>query len=185
MYTCRECERPINQATELCPYCGADLTAGAEPSGQETPKKRNLVIVLLRWGVLLGAIWAFLWYVLPESGDPRARAEQRALELLLETRTALVTYADAQGGGFPASLDALPRESAAGVRQAAQRALGEGYRIEYAAGSLNPAGHVTSFSLRARAGNFGYRNFFTDQTGVIRATRENRNATADDPPIPD
>ena len=27
MYTCRECENEINQATELCLHCGADLTA--------------------------------------------------------------------------------------------------------------------------------------------------------------
>ena len=182
MYTCRKCERPINQATELCPYCGADLTAEALP-GEEPPKKRSLVRTLLQWGILLGAMWGFLWFVLPQGGDPKARAETRALELLRETRVALTAYADAQGGIFPPSLDALPRESAAAVRQAAQRALAEGYRIEYTPGALNSEGRVASFSLRARAGNFGYRNFFTDQTGVVRGTAENRPATADDPEI--
>ena len=39
MYTCRECERPINQATEICPYCGADLT---EPIGLESRPKSAL-----------------------------------------------------------------------------------------------------------------------------------------------
>src|SRR6202790_5722447 len=27
MYSGRECENEINQATELCPHCGADLTS--------------------------------------------------------------------------------------------------------------------------------------------------------------
>ena len=27
MYICRECENEINQGTEICPHCGADLTA--------------------------------------------------------------------------------------------------------------------------------------------------------------
>lgn len=182
MYTCRECERPINQATELCPYCGADLTPDAQPAA-EAPGKRSVVRTLLQWGVLLAAMWGFLWFVLPQSGDPKARAEARAIELLRETRAALTAYADAQGGVYPPSLEALPRESAAAVRQAAQRALGEGYRIEYTPGALNSEGRVASFSLRARAGNFGYRNFFTDQSGVVRATGENRPATGDDPQI--
>ena len=29
MYTCRECERELNQATEVCPYCGTDLSSEA------------------------------------------------------------------------------------------------------------------------------------------------------------
>lgn len=184
MYTCRECERPVNQATELCPYCGADLTVEPEQTGaEESTKKRNLFVVLLRWSVLLAAIWVFLWYVLPESGDQRVRAETRALELLQEVRTALTAYAEARGGSFPSSLDALPPEPAAAVLQAAQRALGEGYRVDYSPGASNPDGRVTNFALRARTGHYGYRNFFTDQTGVVRATRENRSATAEDPPI--
>lgn len=181
MYTCRECERPVNQSTELCPYCGADLTEqAAEP--EKPAKKRSFVGILLRWGVIIAAMWLFLWYVLPESGDTTARAETRAVELLKEVRTVVVSYSEAQGS-YPPSLDALPRESAVAVRQAAQRALGEGYRLSYTSGEANPDERVTTFTLQARAGNYGYRNFFADQTGVIRATRENRPATADDPPI--
>ena len=181
MYTCRECERPVNQSTELCPYCGADLTEqGAEP---EAPaKKRSFLGILLRWGVIVGAMWFFLWYVLPESGDTTARAELRAVELLREVQPALAEYSESRGS-YPPSLDALSRESAIAVRQAAQRALGEGYRLSYTPGEPNPDGRVTTFTLQARAGNYGFRNFFADQTGVIRATRENRPATADDPPI--
>ena len=41
---------------------------------------------------------------------------------------------------------------------------------------------IHSYSLEARAGNYGYRNFYTDATGVVRATSENRPATSIDPP---
>jgi hypothetical protein len=37
--------------------------------------------------------------------------------------------------------------------------------------------------LVARAGNFGYLNFYVDQTGVTRATSEDRAATAQDAPL--
>lgn len=181
MYTCRECERPVNQATEVCPYCGADLTASVE--AEDTAKKRRPLGAVVRWGVLLAAIWGFLWFVLPERrGDTTAQAEAQAIELLRLAQTALAAHADAQGS-FPPSLDQLPAESAAAVREAAQRALRDRYDLVYAPGPAGPDGRVSSFALRARAGHYGYRNFFVDQTGVVRATRENRAATADDPPI--
>jgi hypothetical protein len=37
--------------------------------------------------------------------------------------------------------------------------------------------------LTARAGNFGYLNFYTDESGVLRFTVENRAATVQDPPV--
>jgi hypothetical protein len=181
MYTCRECEHPVNTATEVCPYCGADLTL--EPVEEKPAKKKSFWVRLVPYGILLGAMWGFLWWVLPESGDPQPRAEARAVEVMRAAHAALSAYADAQGGTFPASLDALPGESAANLRQAAQRAQGEGYRIEYTPGAANADGRVTSFSLRARAGHFGFRNYYADQSEVIRATRDNRAASADDPPI--
>lgn len=182
MYTCRECERPVNQATELCPYCGADLTIPAEAQDSQK-RKPNPLGMVLRWGVLLAALWGFLWFILPERrGDTTAQAEARAIEMLREAHISLTVYAQAQGG-FPASLEGLPPENAAGIRKAAQRALSEGYDFLYTPGQSGSEGRVDSFALRAQAGHFGYRNFYLDQTGVTRATRENRPATADDPPI--
>ena len=46
-----------------------------------------------------------------------------------------------------------------------------------------PGGRVHNFVLLARPGNYGYRNFYLDETGVLRATQENRPATAQDPPL--
>src|SRR5579864_9813063 len=55
MYTCRECENEINQATELCPHCGADLTEATDGVAPLRPKPTTGKI-LLRWGVLLGVL---------------------------------------------------------------------------------------------------------------------------------
>jgi hypothetical protein len=184
MYQCRECEHEINQATEICPHCGTDLTLDAQPAA-EPARKRSLAATLIQYGVLLAAIWGFLWFVLPErrSSEARAVAEAQAIAALQETARALAAYAAAQGEVYPGSLDALPQESAVAVREAARAAQREGYRLEYAVRAGGEDQAARHFTLLARPSRYGYRNFFLDETGVIRATRENRPATAQDPPI--
>src|ERR1700692_6151 len=109
MYVCRECENEINQATELCPHCGADLTAPIP--GAETPRaKPGLGKILLRWGVLLGvllaAIWSFLWFVVsPRTGNVALEAETQAVQSMDEVHSALASYAQAQGGIYPETLE--------------------------------------------------------------------------------
>jgi len=182
MYTCRECENEINQATELCPHCGADLTEtnpGAEPAGP----KPGIGKILLRWGVLLGvllaAIWSFLWFVVPErQGNPTAQAEARAAESLREVRAALVDFASAQGGAYPHQFEVVGER----VRLAAQLAQSVNYQLQYTPGPVDADGTIRTFSLQARAGNYGFRNFFLDDTGILRATKESRAATSEDPP---
>src|SRR3972149_1784688 len=78
-YHGRECERPINQASEICPYCGADLTVEFGESSEAGPKP-TLAKILLRWSLVLvpipAGLWGFLWFILPEQrGDMSARAE--------------------------------------------------------------------------------------------------------------
>lgn len=184
MYTCRECEHVINQATELCPYCGTDLTAPTGGELEEPVGKKSLASILFRWVMLLvaltGMLWAFLWYVLPEKkSDSAQQAETQAVQALRELREALADYAAAQGGSFPASLEQLGETP----RGSAQKALSRGYLLHYTPGPAGRDGVIHTYSVLARAGNYGYRNFYTDETGVFRATRENRAATAQDPPM--
>lgn len=182
MYTCRECENEINQATELCPHCGADLTASL--LGVEAREaKPSLGKILIRWGVLLGvllaAIWSFLWFVVPErQGDPTAQAEARAAESLREVRAALVDFASAQGGAYPRQFEGVGER----VRLAAQLAQSVNYQVQYSPGPVDADGMIRTFALQARAGNYGFRNFYLDDTGILRATRESRAATSEDPP---
>lgn len=189
MYTCRECDREINQATELCPYCGADLTvptaAESAADGSGHRHKPRLAAALARWGFLLGAMLLFVWFILllpgpvPHSGrDAGRQAEARALEALGEVQAVLANYAAVRGGAFPPNLESLGEP----VRRPAQQAQSEGYRLGYQP-EADADGVVRRYALLARAGHYGYRNFYTDQTGIIRATRENRSATAHDPPL--
>ena len=180
MYTCRECEAEINQATEICPHCGADLTESI-PGIEDPEPKPPIGKSLLRWGALLGvllaAIWSFLWFVVPErQGDPKTQAEARAAESLREARAALVDYASAQGGTYPRQFETLGER----VRTAAQLAQSVNYQIQYTPGEAAADGAIRTFVLQARAGNYGFRSFYLDDTGLLRATRENRAATAQD-----
>jgi hypothetical protein len=184
MYNCRECEAEVNQATEICPHCGADLT-GAAPGSEEVPKPPpSLKKILLRWGillgVLLGALWSFLWFIVPERhGNPTAQAESRAVESLREVGTSLMEYAGSQNGAYPPLFESLDERA----RNAAQLARSVNYQIQYMPGPVEADGIIHGYNLQARAGNYGFRSFFTDETGIVRATRENRAATGQDPPL--
>lgn len=182
MVTCPGCDNEINQATEVCPHCGADLTLGLGESARR--KKPSLAKILLRWGVLIGvllaAIWSFLWFVVsPRTGNVELEAETQAVQSIDDVHAALVDYAQAQGGVYPETLEVL----GPAVRLAAQRAQSEGYQLQYAAGPAGADGALRNYSLEARAGNYSYRSFYSDASGVVRATRENRDANSADPPI--
>jgi hypothetical protein len=186
MYTCRQCERPINQASELCPYCGDDLTVPVEEEAASKPAAMGRKAVIRRWvlwGVIVAGMWLFLWFVLPERpGAATSEAEQRAVEGLREVASALAEF-QTSSGRFPDSLDALTGESLIRARAAAQRAQAMGYRLEYTPGPREPDGTVRTYVMLARPGNFGYRNFYAGERGTIHWTRENRPATAQDKPI--
>jgi hypothetical protein len=182
MYICRECETEINQATEICPHCGADLTSPA--LGEEAPPaKPSLQKILLRWGILLGillaAMWSFLWFVVPaRQGNPTVQAEDRAVQALREVSAALSEYSSSEAGSYPRLFEALgPR-----ARAAAQLSQSVNYQLQYTPGPVQADGKIHTYALQARAGNYGFRSFYTDESGVLRATRENRAATAQDPP---
>jgi hypothetical protein len=181
MHKCRECEEEINQATEVCPHCGADLTV---PLVDEPASKPSLGKILLRWGILLGillgAMWSFVWFVVsPRTGRVALQAETQAVQALRELQSSLFSYSQAQGGRYPASLEALGVDA----RRAAQMAQSEGYVLQYSAGPEGADGTSRSYVLHARAGNYGFRNFYTDSSGVIRFTAENREATPSDPAL--
>jgi hypothetical protein len=182
MYTCRECETEINQATEICPHCGADLTS-LSFAAEAPPAKPSLRNILIRWSVLLGvllaAIWSFLWFVLPErQGNPTSAAENRAVQALREIRAALTDYALAEGGAYPRQFEALGER----IHAAAQLSQSVSYQVQYTPGPVEADGRIRTYALQSRAGNYGFRSFYTDESGILRATRENRAATGQDPP---
>jgi hypothetical protein len=184
MYTCRDCERPINQASEVCPYCGADLTVPLESEAEPTPAQRRKALIRrgVLWGAIVAGVWAFLWYVLPQRpGDAMQEAERRAVEALQLVSKALVEH-QAAAGKLPDTLEALSGPSFAEARAAAQRAQAMGYRVEYAPGP-EESGVIRTYVLLARPNHFGYRNFWANERGSIRWTQENRPATGQDQPL--
>ena len=178
MFLCRECDQEINQASELCPYCGADLTTVPEEAA--LPKKKpSLVKALILWGTAIGFLWLMVWVALPlRMMNPMLQSENNALEAMANVRAALASYNQA-AATFPGSLEPLGNPA----RAAAQYAQGAGYQLQYTPGQAGADGRVHNYVLLAQPGNYGYRNFFSDETGIVRATREDRAATSLDPPI--
>ncbi len=122
----------------------------------------------------------FLWFIVPErQGNPTIQAEDRALAALTEVHTALGDYAAVQNGVYPRDFASLDQR----VRAAAQLAQSSNYQLQYTPGPVEADGSIRSYTLQANAGNFGFRNFCSDETGIVHATRENRPATTQDPPI--
>ncbi|HEV2352246.1 MAG TPA: hypothetical protein VG028_20625 [Terriglobia bacterium] len=85
------------------------------------------------------------------------------------------------GSGGPESADhanLIDAQLASGIKA--------GYRFTYRPGPPDAAGRINSYSLVARPltfGTTGDASFFTDQTGVIRMTKENREPTVNDSPL--
>lgn len=182
MYTCRECEKPVNQATEVCPYCGADLSQPADDPAQKPGSASKRIVV---WGTMIAAVWAFLWFILPERGTGvAAQAEATALQTIEEVNSALRAHRETNGS-YPANLDGLTAAAFGRVREAARRAQAEGYRLDFAPGPAGEGGNIQTFTLVIRPANYGFRSFFVNETGVLRATTQSRAADAQDPPVPE
>jgi hypothetical protein len=110
---------------------------------------------------------------------------------------ALSDYADKFGGVYPSDLAAL--ETPGPGQQSGCKASGllehgfdegkYGYRIEYKARARSdkPTGDclgVKTYTITARPrvlGKTGLQNFFMDESGILRATQEDRVATGSDP----
>jgi hypothetical protein len=184
MYSCPECEELINQATEVCPYCGADqkaladtelLLAGKTPKATKTNYKRVAVVC----GVLLATLWTIAWFAVPwKLSGSKTEAEARARESLATIQQAISSYEQSEGSA-PPSLETLGDT----VRKAAQSAQLVHYAVQYSPGKPDPNGRIAAYTLTARAGNFGYRSFYTDESATVRATTEDRAATVQDPPL--
>ncbi len=179
MYACPACEQAIHQASDLCPACGADLTA---PGGNEITKpekKSRFLTATVLWSAIITILWAIAWFALPwRLSGSKPAAELRARETLATLQEGLEGY-QVSKGSYPRSLEVLGDRAL----QAAQSAESVHYTLQYTPGNPDAGGRIKSYSLVARAGSFGFLNFYTDQTRVFRATLEDRAATAQDPPL--
>jgi hypothetical protein len=176
MITCPECESEVNLGSALCPSCGAELRG--ELPDDEKVTKRSWKKTVAAVGILLIAIWVMVWVALPpRRGGSGTASEQEAKDALGKVQQQLTSYAAAEGH-FPNSLEDL----GPAARTLAQEAQSAGYELQYIPGQQGSDGRIHSYSLLARAGNYGSRNFHTDESGVVRATKGNSAATPQDPP---
>lgn len=127
-------------------------------------------------------------------GDKRTN-EMTAIGALRTITTSLIGYASAFSDiGFPEQMSALTgkagEESSAehamllGPEFANKPCIKNGYRFEYTLVRRGAdEGAYTVTATPVEFGKTGSRNFFVDESGVIRSTKEDRLATAEDPAI--
>jgi prepilin-type N-terminal cleavage/methylation domain-containing protein len=121
-----------------------------------------------------------------------AANEASAVGSLRSINTACVTYSTTYGTGYPAALANLGPPAAAGAATAATADLIDsvlaagtksGYVFTYAAGAA-VGGTVNIYTITAvpsNVGTTGQRQFFTDQSGVIRANPSGAATVASTP----
>jgi type IV pilus assembly protein PilA len=121
--------------------------------------------------------------------------ESSAVGSVRTINTACITYATMYAElGFPANLDVLggegTRESTAehslllDRTMTTQPYIKSGYRFTYrSSGSASPIAAYTVVARPVQYGTTGKRSFFSDESGVIRFTSEDREPTASDPPL--
>jgi hypothetical protein len=126
-----------------------------------------------------------------------AYAQSSAIGALRTINSAEITYASTYNHGFSPTLAALgptaegvpPSESASGlVDEVLATGRRSRYTIIYTPGQPDERGFISTYAVCARtmpSKRLPRVNFFTDESGVIRSTNEDRCATAKDPAIPD
>jgi|SRR5215472_12551480 len=179
MYLCQNCQQPINSASAICPYCGAEQTEPDAALPKKPRKQPSTLKISIAFLIVVAGIWAIIWFALPlRFANSRASAERDAIQSLRSLQQQLATYQNG-AGDFPASLESLGEPA----RQAAQSATSGGYFIRYTTGNLDNDGKAHSYTLLALPLNYGYENLYADQSGAIHFTRDNRPATPQDPTL--
>jgi hypothetical protein len=182
--TCRSCLVIINQGVNVCPFCGADQTPLPGVIISEQEESRNLTSVFLRWIIVTVAVACsmagLLWYARREHVKKLGeQAETTASKALHDIRIALSQHALTSGDQYPSALGTLGDPAA----KPFQEARNESYEVIYTPKSSKEDGTITGFELWANPGKPNLRSFFIDESGVLRATQENRPANDKDPPI--
>jgi hypothetical protein len=171
----------------VCPLCGADQTRPVQvvdPNLQPPITAARLFhewkIVIVVIVVFLGSLGGILWHNFGERGvSPASQAAGVAAKSLREIREALSAYAISTKDTYPEALNSLGDRASLPL----QTALTAGYRIEYSPKSSSSESVFRGFVILARPEKSGFLNLRIDESGVVRATEENRPATLQDLPF--
>jgi hypothetical protein len=185
--SCWSCLVMLERGATACPFCGADQTRPVQMVDPDlrppiTAKRivqeyKYLIIVIL---ILAVSVAGILWRNFREPDIiPAWQAAGVAAKSLTELRVALVAYALATRGTYPTTLKSLG-DRANFPMEAARSA---GYRLEYSPTASPSEAVVRGFVILARPEKSDFLNLRVDESGLVRATKKNRPATEQDPPL--
>jgi type IV pilus assembly protein PilA len=119
---------------------------------------------------------------IPNLMHSKAQANEAAAVETLHTLTSAAVMYSTTYSGFPHAISNLgPNTGATNASSAAAdlvdsvlaTGVKSGYRFTYTVGVADPGGNVLSYTITASPvvpGNTGLRYFYTDQSGIIRAS---------------
>lgn len=176
----------LEQGAKVCPLCGADQTRPVrfvDPNLQPLVAQTHLVqkwkIVVAVIIVFVCSLGGFLWHYFGDVPiSPASQAARVTAKSLRELREALSSYALSTKDTYPTTLNVLGDRAT----MPQQAALIVGYKLEYIPKSSLSEVVSRGFVILARPEKSGFLSLRIDESGVVRATEENRPATVWDPP---
>jgi hypothetical protein len=185
MYSCWSCLIILEQGARVCPLCGADQTRpvnfvdpALQPLVSPTRVIQQWKLVIVVIVVFVGSLGGILWhYFGAVSISPASQAAGVTAKSLRELREELSSYALITKDTYPTTLNALGDRASLPL----QTALIAGYKLEYIPKSSPSEVVSRGFVILARPDTAGFLNLRIDESGVVRATDENRPATIWDP----
>jgi hypothetical protein len=189
MVSCWSCLVILEKGATLCPICGADQTRPVQFVELNVPSAvtpthffqewKIAILVVVVFAVSMGGI---LWHHFGEANvSPVSQPTAVAAKSLRQLREALSGYVISTQAGYPKALNVIG-EKASPLLYAANTA---GYRLDYSSKPSSSDSVCEEFVILARPEKSGFPNLRIDESGVVRATEENRPATAQDPPYQD
>ena len=140
--------------------------------------------------VLCAGLLLFALYLFTSTGLLRsalAVRENSALFAVRKINDCASSYAQAHPEqGYPRSLSAMGPAGTGCLDKEVAKGQRDRYRFLYSPGPADATGQIATYWITAgpvRFGSSGVRNFFSDESGRIRVTYEDRPATAEDPAV--
>jgi type II secretory pathway pseudopilin PulG len=155
-------------------------------TGASARRRTHPAVLTLAILLVVAAVLFILGVVPGTMRSMEAARAARAVGAIRRINTAAADYRRQHGAdGFPAELAAL-RSSLAASYQGVASGVWNGYRFDYRA-TRDASGAISHYTIQARPNKYTgdlCRSFYSDDSGVIRATTENRAATLADAALP-
>jgi hypothetical protein len=177
----------LEDGATVCSFCGADQTHPVEFVAPNLPQPPTIQSILHDWGlelvvlvVVVGLIVDIFWQNFREQSiSPDLQAAGVAATSLRDLREVLSSYALYMKDVYPMNLDSLGDRTTLPI----QFARSAGYELQYLPKLFSRDGAPRGFAILARSEKSDYLNLYIDESGVVRATQEDRAATVHDPPF--